>query len=379
MTLSYLNVISVIILFQLALLVLFLVTSRRGKAVSNRLLALFFVLLIINLADGLLTFYGFYTVYPSLAHLEDGFVFLLGPTIYLYTRTMIYHDFRLRARHLLHGLPFVLTTVAFQLYYHFQSSMYQQKIQDAIVAQDLPPFFYFSVILIYIHVFLYVALALRDIHHYRFIIRERFSHLAEVSMNWLLFMLWSIVFILVVSLIYTFLPVVGLRDYFNLAFGIGFFIIFFFINAVVWKGLHQPEIFAGIDLDREKKPVPISPSEKVTLGKALSRVMNDGKVYLESELTLDGLAGKVGFPPRKVSQFINEDFRQNFFDYINTCRVAEAERIFRESLDPKLTILEVMYASGFNSKSSFNTIFKQKTGLTPSEYRRQHAPTRKDR
>ncbi len=374
MAISYLNIISAIILFQLTLLVFFLVTSRKGKKLSNRLLALFFILLIINLSDGLLTFYGFYTRFPALAHLEDGFVFLLGPTIFFYTRTMVYYDFKLRTRHLRHTIPFFVVTLSYQLYYHMQSDIRQQKIQDAILNQTLPGFFYVSVILIYLHVAIYLWLSLRELARYRDKIRQRFSTLGEINMNWLSFMLWSVVFILAVSLVYTFVPLVGLRDYFNIVFGISFFLIFFFINAVVWKGLRQPEIFAGIEFDTpatdSKIPETIDASIRIVQDK-LASVMQEQKPFLSAELSLEGLAEKVGFSPKRVSQAINDGFGKNFFEYINEHRIREAERIFRESADPRLTVLEVMYASGFNSKSSFNGIFKQQTGMTPSEYKRQ--------
>lgn len=374
MTLSYLNIISVIILFQLTLLVFFLFTSKRGKKLSNRLLALLFILLIINLSDGLLTYYGFYTRFPGLAHMEDGFVFLLGPTIYFYTLTMIYNDFRLTSKHLVHVFPFLGVTLIFQLYYHLQTPEYQHQIQDAILNQTLPAQFYFSIIGIYLHVAGYVFVSLRELHRYRQEIRDRFSSLAEINMNWLSFMLWSIVFILAVSLFYTFMPVVGLRDYFNIVFGVAFFLIFFFINGVVWKGLRQPEIFAGIErfnsIEGKKPQSSLSDLERVAIENALTNDMNEHKTFIQPDLSLERLASRLGFPPKKVSQVINESFNQNFFEFINSFRIKEAERIFRETRDPKITVLEVMYSSGFNSKSSFNTIFKQKTGVTPSVYKR---------
>ncbi len=374
MAVSYLNIISAIILFQLTLLVFFLFTSRKGKILSNRILALFFILFIINLSDGLLTYYGFYTRFPALAHLEDGFVFLLGPTIFFYTRTMVYHDFKLRARHLRHTIPFFVVTLAYQFYYHLQTAASQQKIQDAILNQTLPPFFYISIIFIYMHVAVYLWLSLRELARYREKIRQRFSTLGEINMNWLSFMLWSVVFILVVSLIYTFVPVVGLREYFNIVFGISFFLIFFFINAVVWKGLRQPEIFSGIEFDvpvaEDSPSEPADPNIKIVQDK-LTRIMGEEKPYLSADLSLEGLAEKVGLSPKRVSQAINEGFGKNFFEYVNEHRIREAERIFEESTDPGLTVLEVMYASGFNSKSSFNGIFKELTGMTPSEYKRQ--------
>src|SRR5690606_207599 len=121
----------------------------------------------------------------------------------------------------------------------------------------------------------------------------------------------------------------------------------------------------------EKNPSePADPNIKIVQDR-LSRIMAEEKPYLSAELSLEGLAEKVGLAPKRVSQAINEGFGKNFFEYVNEYRIREAERIFQESTDPGLTVLEVMYASGFNSKSSFNGIFKQLTGMTPSEYKRQ--------
>ena len=60
---------------------------------------------------------------------------------------------------------------------------------------------------------------------------------------------------------------------------------------------------------------------------------------------------------------------KNFFDYINSYRVAEAkEKIAKE---PAQTLLQIAYAVGFNSKNSFNSAFKKHVGMTPSAYRKK--------
>jgi len=59
--------------------------------------------------------------------------------------------------------------------------------------------------------------------------------------------------------------------------------------------------------------------------------------------------------------------------FINDYRIELAKDRFKNPIDAKETILEIMYDVGFNSKSSFYTIFKQKTGHTPSEYKKIQA------
>jgi YesN/AraC family two-component response regulator len=97
------------------------------------------------------------------------------------------------------------------------------------------------------------------------------------------------------------------------------------------------------------------------------------KPYLMSDLTLDDLAGRISITPRYLSQLIRRSFNQNFFDYINTHRIEESKKLLTSEDDQKKTVLEILYDSGFNSKSAFNNAFKKYTGITPTEYRRHQA------
>ncbi|MDX1629012.1 MAG: helix-turn-helix domain-containing protein, partial [Fulvivirga sp.] len=67
---------------------------------------------------------------------------------------------------------------------------------------------------------------------------------------------------------------------------------------------------------------------------------------------------------------INGSLKQNFYEYINSWRIAHAKRLMASD-DDQLTILEILYQSGFNSKSSFNAFFKKSEGLTPTQYRKK--------
>jgi len=96
--------------------------------------------------------------------------------------------------------------------------------------------------------------------------------------------------------------------------------------------------------------------------------MNVDKLYLDPELSLATLARKVRAPVKAVSQVINEKAGLNFNDFINEFRIRDfCEKI--ENEPDETPILEMLLESGFNSKSTFNDVFKKKTGVTPSEYR----------
>lgn len=368
---TLLNILSTIVIFQLLLLSVFLFSVNRGKSRSNRLLAFFFLLLAINLADGLLVYYGFYENHPALAHLEDGFVFLIGPVLYFYTRSVVYRRFEWKARDLLHLLPFITFTIGFQIYYHLQNPEYQATIQSAIQQQKLPVGFYYSIVVIYAHVVSYLYSAYREIIFYRRQLPQRFSELQKRNLDWLMFMILSVAVMVVISFVYSLLPL-ATQALLHLGLIIVMAFIFGFVNTIVWKALKQPLIFSGVEEETENdnNVALFTEAERTEYDRRVQEVMKSEHAYLNSDLTLDELAERTGIPSRKLSQFINEHYRQNFFDFVNSFRIEEAKRILSSSKDPRLTVLEVMYQSGFNSKSSFNALFKKKTGVTPSEFRK---------
>ncbi|MFK8164550.1 MAG: helix-turn-helix domain-containing protein [Lewinella sp.] len=76
-------------------------------------------------------------------------------------------------------------------------------------------------------------------------------------------------------------------------------------------------------------------------------------------------------PERELSQSINGGLGKNFFELVNEYRIDYACNLLAEPREAKQTILEVMYSSGFQSKSSFNTEFRKRTGMTPSAWKRK--------
>lgn len=369
---NLIGIISSVILIQLVLLSAFLFTSGQGKKLSNRILACFFIWMALNIIDGLLTYSGFYTDHPALAHWEDGLVLLVGPLLYFYTQSVVYKDFSFSSRDLLHLAPFVIVTILFQVIYHYQTADYQKMIETAVANQTLPTGYYLAITLVYAQITLYFVLSFKVLSEYRTRIKEVFSTVTKVNLNWLSFMLGSVLIIFAVSMVYTYLPATQLREFFDQTIAVPFIFIFAFTNLVVWKGLKQPEIFMGFERE-DKKYVgsTLSDPEKLMIRQQLDAHLKNERAFLNPDLTINELAERIDVSGKKLSQVINETYGQNFFDFINSFRIDEVCRILKESRDPGLTVSEVMYQCGFNSKSSFNTAFRKKTGVTPSEYRKQ--------
>ncbi len=92
------------------------------------------------------------------------------------------------------------------------------------------------------------------------------------------------------------------------------------------------------------------------------------KPYLDRELTIYNLSDQLRISRHTLSEVINEHMGMNFYNLVNEYRVKEVKQRMKNEDYRQLTILAIAYDSGFNSKSSFNTIFKEKTGQTPSQY-----------
>ena len=101
----------------------------------------------------------------------------------------------------------------------------------------------------------------------------------------------------------------------------------------------------------------------------LMEYMRLEKPYLNPELTLTQLASEIDISKHHLSQIINEQFNLNFFEFINQYRVEEVKSRINDPKFENYSLLGIAFDSGFNSKSSFNRIFKRLTNQTPSQYK----------
>jgi AraC-like DNA-binding protein len=97
--------------------------------------------------------------------------------------------------------------------------------------------------------------------------------------------------------------------------------------------------------------------------------MEQQKPYLDENITIKDLAEGIGIPAHHLSIVINNRLNKNFYTFINEYRVHEAVSILEDPANKDASIIAVAFRSGFNSKSTFNSVFKKITGVTPSEYR----------
>jgi AraC-like DNA-binding protein len=97
--------------------------------------------------------------------------------------------------------------------------------------------------------------------------------------------------------------------------------------------------------------------------------MEDEQPWKESELTLADLASRLNTTPHKLSEVLNSQMSETFYDFVNGYRVREVQRRIRAGEARSLKMLALAMDAGFASKSTFNEVFKKHTSQTPSAFR----------
>lgn len=243
---------------------------------------------------------------------------------------------------------------------------------------------------------LYYFFSRKTLLSYQRSVRQLFSETSGIDLHWARFLISGFLFISLM-LIVNYILVLRSPSQYNLWWLITMVVGTAYIYMATYKGVMQKTVWQSQpSLDKEtveqhirevdehntatqKNETFRSPKTGLLehkmdeISNRISRLMKDEKLYQETELTLHQLAGKLGVPTYQVSQALNEGMNKNFYDLVNGYRVEEAKRLLLDSKNRNYTVLSVGFEAGFNSKTTFNTVFKRFTGMTPTEFRGANA------
>jgi AraC-like DNA-binding protein len=366
------------------LLGILLLTGKRGNLAANRWLAAYVITLALLSAVDLLDDSRLVLDWPQLAHSVDWLIFLVGPLVWMYVRRLTMHATPNRRRVWIHAIPAAVCLLLLLPFYLLPTA--QKQI---IVAQELArgEGFDWALLAAAAQLFGYWAACLITLRRFRAELRERFSSLQRLTFTWLTWML-------AINLGMWLMWICGLWWHQSwaawldvLAVPLGLYMLAFFgiRQIAVFVGKHEFVSFAATPA--AAAPVPSQAAvryQKSGLDAArvpellahLEQLMQTEKPWLENDLTLSELAGRLALSPHHLSQLLNDSLGESFFDFINARRVAEVRRCLRDPAYAQQTILEIALGAGFNSKAAFNTAFRRHAGTTPSAYRREAAPAR---
>jgi len=101
----------------------------------------------------------------------------------------------------------------------------------------------------------------------------------------------------------------------------------------------------------------------------LLELLNEKQVYRDENLSLRALARLLHIPPYQLSWLINERLGKTFFELINGCRVEDVKKQLLDSRNADTPLFTIAMRCGFGTKAVFNRVFKQLTGLTPTQFK----------
>lgn len=347
-TLANASLVMAIIFFFFSLMQL----AQRDKLLSNYLLSSVYCAIAVQNFSLWLYVGGNPIFYRYFLYSDTAFLYLIGPFLFLYFKFMageIHMGSKEIARH---SLPFgmVMTIIT------FLNLLYPDK--------EVMPFMALYPILALLS---YLSLLVYQV----FIFKILYSHYVSNGRPreiraLMLIVAWGIIFSLPLILS------VGLIQDLQFIAHIAFFCIpLFFVFFLV----RYPDYFNSIH--REIRETKYSRSQlknmdRESIGSRIESLMEKKKIYRDADLTIGKLSERTSLSSLQLSELINSHYGTNFNNFINAYRIGEVKERLASRGDE--SILEIAFASGFNSKTTFNTVFKKATGMTPTQYRRRRAP-----
>ena len=363
-------IISAIILFgglQGLLLVLALNRLNDANRAANRILSGFVLLVSLVLFSRLVYVEGvdIWKQYPHLFLLPDIPMFLYGPLFYFYIRRLMGAEKLEGWRLWLHFIPAALHFAILGFYLFETRAEYLQRLRTGNLI-ELPYIVWAS--LAHIAFYLCRAYVLYRINLRKEARQQRFlfgrgyldTFFVLASACWLAWLY------AVLSENFSELPKISFFSY-----NVAWVALSFTSFILAYFAMSQPEVFKKDPAEGRYEGSTLTVRQLDRLEKELAELMANARPYLDPQLSRQQLAEQLGLPPKDLSRLVNERFRQNFFDFVNSYRVAEFQRLAGKKENQRLTLLAIAFEAGFNSKTTFNTAFKKRTGMTPAEYKRR--------
>lgn len=338
-----------------------LLTAAKNKT-ANRLLAYLILAITGWLVDAFFRASGIYNQNANLYFLPIYYSFAFGPLLYFYVQAITNSAFRFKYIYLLHFIPvtiqalfyWIVTFKSYQYKYHIWFSLHQPYTYR--IEYDGT----------WLSLVIYLILSIIYFNHYHSWLKDNYSNVSKKMLNWL-----KIALVVLVLVCITWVFEAYLRDFRNTyyQFDISTNLLCGVIYCIGIIGVQQTSITLNYEpINKEVKPASASFIADEHIARKIDDAMVKDKLYLNPELSLADLANHLSLPAKVVSANINAAFDKPFNTYVNAYRVEEIKQRLKSTDIEKFTLLGIAFESGFNSKTSFNRIFKDFTGKSPSDF-----------
>lgn len=361
------------------------ISSYPSESAGKKILSAILVTLVLLNFKILLHTLGLWK-FPSFHYLPLAIDTLIQPLIYLYICSLTQKEYRFNRKNLWHFLPVFLFQSHAVLVYIFTLFKPDILIKDVFAERY---FFYNNFkwvedLAAIISAVIYWILSLKKILAYRHWLFTSQSATQYSELTWLRNLL-IVTGILAAALTISSIPanIFQLKNSF-LYLQLFYCYLTMLIYYLSFQG-YKTILTNEVHVIRFSEAIISEPAELIesvnTINKpstniqdfsdiklALTEVMEKQMLFMEPELSLKELAGKINFPTAQVSAAINAEFGINFRSWVNSYRVEEVKKRLGNPKYEHLSLTGIAFDCGFNSEASFYRIFRQQTGYSPKSY-----------
>lgn len=293
----------------------------------------------------------------GLGVLMNSFLFFYAPFLYFFSEHITKGDVSIK-RHRIHFIPFIifsLLSIAVVFYLFIDRSGVGFKLM-ANLRNTFESLYFIQVIG-------YTLASLWIFGKYQATSKKSREVSKWIKLILIIFLMVWLLFLVNSTMLAS--PVLS-----QLSLILGMLLLIVLANITLFMLFSNPEYFYNTLVP---KVVKTYSSDVVTRKKYedLCRIVQEKELYKIPDLKIGDLSDAIGESTRNTSAIINTYYEGNYYDFINAYRIEEAKNLL-ENTDQDVTILSILYEAGFNSKSVFNTVFKNMVGETPSSYRKTH-------
>ena len=392
---SLVNVVAIIGAALGLLLALALLMIEGRNQYANRILALFVSIssLYLLLTMPLHNNWNVSLQWPALGFMS---LFLCGPLLWAYVKSMVQESFRLTFKHAAHLLPLLLL----ELVIRWVAEPGVNYFKLAGQATGPSNLFAWFPIIFYVQLQLYIVAALYILKPYEQKIQQQLSYQEGVNLSWLRILLRVCLVIAFVGMSISIFRLISDVELWPRAI-YSMSLMFSVYYLIAFKAMAQPSIFnklnteviypgalevkmsndgidtsivdAGIESISQYQTSSLTPELAQQYWQSLQEHITQHKPYLNNELRIKDIADSLSIPSNHLSQVINQCAGQNFFEFINSYRIEVAKSLLSKTDSPQLNINLIALEAGFNSQSAFYKQFKLRVNKTPKQYRDQFA------
>lgn len=338
----------------------FLLFEKNENRQANRFLSLTIFSMCLTFTPFILDI-SIWNTYQWLSWLPFSLSYWIGPAFYFYIKTLTEASFSFRKRDLWHFSPLILNYLhsIYHAFTHYSNPWplihYMAELLESVAI---------------LSVIIYLIFSFRLVKSYQRSLLHNISYTERIDLRWVnqFILITAASFILILIFVIAGMVVGGKFAPLEWTEPRAF-ILLIYSGVLYWlsiSGFKQAQTHRIIDLEETNEQNYNEGSEVI---QKLNAAIEANTLYRNPELSLSDLSKSADISERVISNAINKELGKNFFQFINEYRVEEMKERLKDPNKDHLKILSLAFDAGFNSKASFNRVFKSYTGQTPKEYK----------